>query len=313
MIESLPKQHDNFGNKEQIVKVLTLLEKAGSVSTHSLRALNIPNSTINFLQYLEIIKKNEDKVSLASKIIAKKIPLIIYQSLFEKLKVERLLHNFINERSLYYDRNQECIFVKNNLIPLKFSAIRNLLLNFNLFLKDSLIPSQFYIHPDLKEWFRDNVIPNIEMSRRNDSPLHNLIERRTHQEEAGKQAEMFVLNHEKRQRINHVNVVNIRIISELDTSAGYDIESYKDDSSLLLDKFIEVKSYTGKPRFFWSSNEVNVAKEKKNRYYLYLVDRDAMGDKSYCPTQINDPANCLFSDGSWTHRDDGYFFENKNS
>lgn len=312
MLENLLKQHDNFGGKEQIVKVLTLLEKVGSASIPDLRSNNIPDSTTYFLQYLEIIKKDKDKVSLVSKSIAGEIPLIIYQSLFEKIKTERLLHDFINERSLYYDRNQEYIFVKNNLIPLKFSALRNLLLNFDFFLKDKLIPFQFYIHPDLKEWFRDKVIPDIELSRINDNPLSNLIERRTHQEEAGKQAEMFALNYERRQRINHRNVGNIKIISELDTSAGYDIESYEDDNSLLLDKFIEVKSYTGIPSFFWSSNEVDTAKEKEDRYYLYLVDRDATDDKYYHPIQINDPASCLFSDGGWTHCEDGYFFEKKN-
>lgn len=313
MLENLLDQHDSFGGKEEIVKILTLLEDVDSVPVSDLRAINIPSSAINFLQCLGIIKKDKDRISLASRNITQKIPLVIYESLFDKLKEERLLHNFLNEKNLHYDPNSGCVFVKNNQIPLKFSTIRNLLIAFNFFLKDNLISSQFYIQPDFQDWFYKAVVPGIEVSRLTDNPLSRLIKRREHQEAAGKQAELFVLEYEKRQRKSHANAKNIKIISDIDTNAGYDIESYTSDSSLLLDKFIEVKSYTESPSFYWSSNEMETAKIKSSRYYLYLVNRDVMEDKNYHPIQIEDPARNLFSDSEWIYRDDGYFFEKNNA
>jgi len=54
-----------------------------------------------------------------------------------------------------------------------------------------------------------------------------------------------------------------------------------DNQSVLLDKFIEVKSYSGDPYFYWSRNEVKVAETEKNNYFLYLVNRDEMNDIDY--------------------------------
>lgn len=309
MLENLLKRYDNFGNQQNIAKILSSLEQSKSLPVSNLRTINIPQSTIDLLQCLAIIKEHKGRVSLVGKHAPLKMPLLIYQSLFQKLKEERLLHAFLHNRNIHQEQSR--IFIKNNVIPLKFSALRNLLIDFSLFVQDELISSQFYIYPDYQEWFCENVIPDIEASKLADNPLSRLINRRNQQEEIGKQAEEFVLEYERRQRKNHVKTGNIKIISELDTSAGYDIMSYMDDDSLLLDKFIEVKSYKGDAYFYWSDNEVKIAEVKHNQYYLYLVDRDFMGDKDYHPIQIENPASCLFSDDDWLCRNDGYFFEKK--
>jgi hypothetical protein len=52
------------------------------------------------------------------------------------------------------------------------------------------------------------------------------------------QSERFVLNYEKLERTKNPRHNNIKIIPENDVSAGYDIQSYKNDESMLLDKFI---------------------------------------------------------------------------
>jgi hypothetical protein len=62
--------------------------------------------------------------------------------------------------------------------------------------------------------------------------------------------------------------------SHIDVSAGYDIASLKDQGSSIIDKFIEVKSYSGSPYFYWSKNEIEVAKQERDNYFLYLINRD---------------------------------------
>lgn len=56
--------------------------------------------------------------------------------------------------------------------------------------------------------------------------------------------------------------------------AGYDILSFNSATSLSYDRFIEVKSFHGKPHFYWSSNEKNTSELWGDKYYLYLVDLD---------------------------------------
>ncbi len=57
----------------------------------------------------------------------------------------------------------------------------------------------------------------------------------------------------------------MRRISTLDAGAGFDIESFDGTSDdVSPNRFIEVKATTGDEiRFYWSSNEMNVAKRKK--------------------------------------------------
>ena len=58
-------------------------------------------------------------------------------------------------------------------------------------------------------------------------------------------------------------------------AAGYDIKSFEskqDKNGLAIPRFIEVKAVASiNYRFYWTRNEIEVAKQLRNRYYLYLV------------------------------------------
>ncbi|MBD5484393.1 MAG: DUF3883 domain-containing protein, partial [Lachnospiraceae bacterium] len=70
----------------------------------------------------------------------------------------------------------------------------------------------------------------------------------------GAMAEEFVLNYEH-QRITNLELASkIRIISDVDVTAGYDIISFDSNQSTRYDRYIEVKA-TSKNGFFWSVNE----------------------------------------------------------
>ena len=66
----------------------------------------------------------------------------------------------------------------------------------------------------------------------------------------------FVLCFEK-VRIGHPLCENIKRISEIDVSAGYDIVSFNSSQSQKLDRFIEVKAISNNG-FYWSKNEFEI-------------------------------------------------------
>ena len=66
---------------------------------------------------------------------------------------------------------------------------------------------------------------------------------------------------------------DVKQISLTDVYAGFDIKSYDGSKSKLMehDRMIEVKTTTNsKPRFYWSSGEVEKAKREREKYWIYL-------------------------------------------
>jgi hypothetical protein len=129
--------------------------------------------------------------------------------------------------------------------------------------------------------------------------LQSLKERQAHQELLGKEAELFVLDFEKQRLNKHPLLDNIQRISEEYVNAGYDIESYNDNNSLFTERFIEVKSYSDHVKFYWSANEIEVAKELADKYFLYLVDRAKVLEAGYNPKIVQNPYQSVFENELW--------------
>lgn len=314
MIEKL-LQHSNIGSKSQIIYVIELLSK-GSHSVKDLRIAcvskeysfsNSFDGIICLLQWLDIINIS-NVVKLHNNIKSKTFIEDICLLLFSKLAEEKKLHNFINSNNLIFNKT---VYIKNSLIKLQFSPIRNLLINLEVFEKDNLIYNQFVINKQFLKWFIYNVIPLIENSNINDNSIEDFKKQQQRQEKLGIEAEKFILNYEKLKRRKNPNYNNIQIISEIDVKAGYDIKSYKYDTSIILDKFIEVKSYKGEiPYFYWSINEIKVAKQEKDNYFLYLVNRDEINNHNYQPTIIQNPYKNVFQNNLWDKKCQKWIFNN---
>ncbi len=124
----------------------------------------------------------------------------------------------------------------------------------------------------------------------------------------GAEAEARVLVYEQKRLVSHSNFDQIERISEYDVGAGYDVVSFNDLDSVELDRLIEVKSFSGTPSFHWSRNEIDVARFKKDQYFIYLVDREKMNETDYTPTIIQNPyESVLANDTDWNKRVDSYF------
>lgn len=100
-------------------------------------------------------------------------------------------------------------------------------------------------------------------------------EYRKEREETGKLAEQLVIEYEK-ERLHQlgckVEALCMRHISKLKVDAGYDVDSFDGSNpGLNYNRFIEIKgSKNSKVIFFWSDNEIEVAKKLGDKYWIYF-------------------------------------------
>ena len=157
------------------------------------------------------------------------------------------------------------------------------------------------------------MLEQISVQRVSNSPLspEELKARLERQERAGFEAEEWVLNYERLRLEGHLLLDGIRQVSKEDVSLGYDIASFSSGRALAFDRFIEVKSFENKPRFYWTRGEIKAAKRLGEKYYLYLVDRSKMGSKDYKPMTVQGPASCFLNDlaPDWSSDCSEMFFE----
>ena len=313
----------NLGNTTQIQYILNLLKK-DSFTIDGLKTICLSNQytfahsfegIMLLLEWLKIIQINNNFVSLNRSIEFVKeghISSHFFQLLFDQLLKDNVLSAFLNQFNVGYDDKEESIVINNDLIDLKFSQFRNILINLNFFIPDKLIKNQFIINDDYEKLFLRIIIPLIESNSHRKLTLEDLEKQQDIQGQLGKDAEEFILGYEKNRLKGHVNTDNIRIISTDNVNAGYDIQSYQDIHSIIINRFIEVKSFSDNAGFYWSKNEIDISIIKEDQYYLYLVDRDKMIKKGYEPIVIQDPySNILLNEEEWDKRVEKYYFQLK--
>lgn len=62
---------------------------------------------------------------------------------------------------------------------------------------------------------------------------------------------------------------------------------------------LAVKTYRGTPHFFWSSNEMSVAKLRRDLYWICLVDYDQINNADYQPIWIQNPYENIINSPEW--------------
>lgn len=208
--------------------------------------------------------------------------------------VEQLfLCGIVNQTMFSYDSVQCSYAFKNELLPLTFSCVRNVLISQGFLVpqRESL-GTRFYIAPPY-----DDLIAKHCKTRRKQLSLERLKKQLEDNEISGEKAELFVLEYEKK-RIGIPLCENIKRISEIDVSAGYDIVSFDSSESLEPDRFIEVKAVSSSG-FFLSKNEYEIAKLKGDTYFLYLVELSKVEEPGYTPDMIQNPAMSVMKSDKW--------------
>lgn len=116
------------------------------------------------------------------------------------------------------------------------------------------------------------------------------------QELQGAVAEEFVLAVERKRLSGHPQLELVRRVSLEDVTHGYDILSFESLSSIVPDRYIEVKSYQGHEHFYLSNGELEAARYFGNAYYLYIVDASQVNREDYQPRVVQDPSVLLFGE-----------------
>lgn len=222
------------------------------------------------------------------------------------VREDEVFHDIFCSEHISYDIIYRLIQIENSAFKFSHASFKKLLLDFNF----------LYPHPDksirklivnskYKKLFDSQILTEIKKRKIGIGELEKSLEQK---QICGAEAELFVLAYEKKRLELHHKIGRVEIISEYDVCAGYDIVSYNNTDSIKIDRFIEVKSFSGVPNFFWSRNEVDVSRIMKEEYFLYLIDRSIMNNENYEPIIIQNPyQKVLQNDLSWRKSVEKYF------
>lgn len=127
---------------------------------------------------------------------------------------------------------------------------------------------------------------------------------------AGELAEAFAMTFERRRLDGHRLIDDVRWVAKEDVGMGFDLISFDDHRSLILDRFIEVKGYASERSFYWSETEIATARLKREKYWLYLIDRSRIDHQGYVPEMVSDPYAYFIEDNpaGWRSEPTSYKF-----
>lgn len=318
MLDELLK-HNKLGNKSELLfLLLNVLPLSKSQKMSDLRGYCTSNhytigqsltGILKLLEFMRLISVSNGSILVDDDFFnliknnTKHFELSDFtKTLLLTLRNEGAIVDFIIPDAVRLDADEDTIYIKENLIPFGFMGVRNLLISLGFFERKLLIGSNILaINKDFREFFLTEIINKIKegSQKRRRKSLKKLKDKLARQELVGKEAELFVLNFERERLSRHPLINNVQRISEAYVNAGYDIESFNDKNSVFIDRFIEVKSCSENVVFYWSINEVEVAKELSDKYFLYLVDRSKMSLPGYVPKIFQNPFQSIFNNEFW--------------
>lgn len=229
----------------------------------------------------------------------------IIEYLFHALKSDEDFHKIFCSEYLSYDIINKSLQISNSAFGLKFSNFKQLLLDFDILKTHPTIEINSYIiNSKYKELFDKTVLPEIKKRKIGVEEFRKAMEL---QQIYGEEAEKFVVEFE-RKRLDYKK--DIDWVAQYIVNEGYDIASYNNIDDSIQNRFIEVKSYDGDiPYFFWSRNEYQVAKRKKEQYWVYLVNRTQMNNENYKPITEQHPIENILENDNWDKQVDKYKIE----
>ena len=209
------------------------------------------------MQYLNLMTRDGDRAVLDSNLLQKKFLLNLIKNLAASNSViskffDKFQINFSGAGKWFVPQDTTALpddllveigFLKPNAGRLEIEKSNSSLL------------SKIRNHVAVTE---DEIIQNLEKQRR-----------------VGKIAEEFTMNYEKKRLISkglRDMALAVQRISRIDPYAGYDILSFSgNNQSYAYDRRIEVKgTSTSVNRFYWSRNEIEVAKRYGDKYWIYF-------------------------------------------
>ena len=219
---------------------------------------------------------------------------VIKESLSRELLSNEDVQNFFRTFHLDSDSGKYVARLSESELIL-YSNIRKILVDIDLI----SIEDNYY------------VAQNLDFVNRKTYSIEQLTGDLRKKEQIGKDAELLVLEFEKAKIKKYSNLRNIIIehTSQIDVSAGYDIKSFNEECAEIYyePKYIEVKAVGKNDCFYWSRNEILVAKLLEEKYFLYLVRIDNNSVLSLENLQIiNNPYKRIFMNDVWIKECESY-------
>jgi len=224
------------------------------------------------------------------------------ERLFLNLKPVSEIYEIFSSENFSQDIVYQSLQLKSSAFGFKYANFKQLLIDFNVLkVHPTNEINNLIINSRYKKIFDKVILPEIKKRKIGIEEFKKSMEQ---QQIYGEEAEKFVLKFEHN-RLGGIK--EIQWIAEYTVNAGYDIASFENANDKEPNRFIEVKSYDGqKPYFFWSKNEMEVAKRKLNEYWLYLIDRKEIDKKDYKPHCIQNPSINVLENIEWDKTIDKY-------
>lgn len=229
------------------------------------------DETLSLLEDLKLVRINSGELIPSNSLLNTHNSLVDFKKLFLSVLfsanglVSEELRNFLLN---FQTKNDKIVFYATEIQKIKFSDIRNLLLELE-FISVNSDKATYIVNPNFVDLFL------MQFSRQILSP-ESLKKKQAENESIGLSAEKAVIDFEIK-RLSAISVLQNEIehTSLHNVLAGYDIKSfedYLDRNSKRIDRFIEVKAVSiDDYKFYWSRTEIETAKVFGDMYYLYLL------------------------------------------
>ncbi len=304
------KRCNSIGNIAGIVFLISIMAEKNKISKNEIRnrcalendiIINC-SGAIAFFEYLKLVNTTSDVVIPLPELnfLAHQNNEIVINQLAAMCINNLIIDGVFDNDVTSFDIEREHFSVRKSAFPLEYAAIRNFLTMVNVFDKEK--DEEICINKDYELIWAKQL-----QNRKRKITIKQLLKQQIDQNKRGLEAEEFVLKLEKERLPKMAR--KIKRISDIDAAAGYDIISYENNTSKHYDRFIEVKCYMGTPHFFWSENEVEVAKIKTEKYVLCLVDYTRIGETKYRPEFIRNPYKTIFDSTEWLVNTSSYIIK----
>lgn len=300
------RHNTSIGNLSGIELFISIIFDGGITTREAISSLcsYVSSSELNYLAALYmfddlgIIDYNNNALSITEQgiVVKSKEPgrrLIA----IGQLAIERVIDDgLLNCTDVKFSVEKDAIELPINAFSLSAAVYRNFLISVNAL---HIGNEKLYVSSKYEKCFEKICSRNAQKLTQED-----LLQKLDQQQIDGEKAELYVVEYENNRLL--LSGKQAKRISQIDVTAGYDILSFKDECSNEYDMYIEVKSYHGRPHFYWSDNERNTSMALKDKYYLFLVDIDQISDEGYLPIVIQNPYDNL-SEDEWLLKPQTYF------
>ncbi len=198
---------------------------------------------------------------LDRKVFTKILMAALFKSkLYNRSNISEFFKGFILKNNIYW-------FLPNRKTRLYTSGIRNFLISLGFLRYDLGVDAYFVTDEGM-------LLIDQGLNKNRLSPLQ-LSQKLLQIEKIGSMVEKEIFLYEKsRLKKFPALIAGLEHVSLERVNAGYDIKSFSENPDLKnpVSRYIEVKAVSEKDlKFYWSRNEMDMAKTLGDTYYLYLV------------------------------------------